>query len=169
MRIRTLLATALLAGGAQAAGKRLHEGDLAPNVTLKLVNGGSVSLDELRGQVVVLNFWATWCVPCRTELPLLDAYYRRQQSHGLKVYTVTTDDSVPLYRLKLLFGQLAIQPVRGIKGPYQPLSGVPTNYIIDRAGHIRYMKAGAFDLDAHNTLLVPLLREAPPADAPAAG
>jgi thiol-disulfide isomerase/thioredoxin len=171
MRIRTLLASVLLAGSAaHAGGKTLHEGDLAPNVTLKLVSGGSVSLDELRGQVVVLNFWATWCVPCRAELPLLDAYYRIQRSRGLRVYAVTTEDSLPTYRLKPLFDKLAIEPVRAIKAPYQALSGVPTNYIIDRAGRVRYMKAGAFDLDALNTLLVPLLREPPPpATPPAAG
>lgn len=155
------IALVLAAGAADA--KALKVGDVAPDFRLKLVDGSTVSLAELRGQVVVLNFWATWCVPCRKELPLLDSYYRIQRPHGLRVYAVTTEDSVPLYKLKPLFGAMTIQPVRGVKGPYQVLTGVPTNYVIDRSGHVRYAQAGAFDLEALNKLLVPLLQEpAPP-------
>ncbi len=156
-------AALVLAAGASDA-KTLQVGDVAPDFRLKLVDGSTVSLAELRGQVVVLNFWATWCVPCRKELPLLDGYYRAQKPYGLRVFAVTTEDSVPNYQLKPLFGAMAIQPVRALKGPYQVMTGVPTNYVIDRSGHVRYAKAGAFDLDALNTILVPLLREpAPPA------
>jgi cytochrome c biogenesis protein CcmG/thiol:disulfide interchange protein DsbE len=142
------------------AAKAVHIGDMAPNFELRLIDGSSVSLSQLRGQVVVLNFWATWCVPCRQELPLLDSYYRGQQVHGLRVFAVTTEDSLPAYRLKPLFKAMKIESARGIKGPYGPLGGVPTNFVIDRSGRVRYAKAGAFDLDALNDVLVPLLREA---------
>ena len=138
-------------------------GDVAPDFRLRLMDGSTVSMADLRGQVVVLNFWATWCVPCRAELPLLDSYYRRQQPHGLRVFAVTTEDSLQPYQLKPLFKVMAIPPVRGVKGPYQVISGVPTNYVIDRSGHVRYAKAGAFDLDTLNTVLVPLLNEPAPA------
>ncbi|MBB3981729.1 peroxiredoxin [Sphingobium fontiphilum] len=131
----------------------------APDFELTLVDGGKVALADLKGQVVVLNFWATWCVPCRTELPTLDAYYAIQKKHGLRVFAITTEDSVPLGRLKKLFAALTIQSARKIKGKYGPLAGVPTNFIIDRAGRLRYAKAGALDLDALNALLVPLLNE----------
>ena len=160
---RRLAAFVLMLSAGAAQAKTLQVGDVAPDFRLKLVDGSTVSLVDLRGQVVVLNFWATWCVPCRKELPLLDSYYRAQQPHGLRVYAVTTEDSLPLYKLKPLFAAMTIQPVRGVKGPYQIMSGVPTNYVIDRSGHVRYAKAGAFDLDALNGLLVPLLQEpAPP-------
>ncbi|WP_404481967.1 TlpA family protein disulfide reductase [Novosphingobium sp. BL-52-GroH] len=138
-------------------------GAMAPDFVLTLVDGSKVSLSDLKGQVVVLNFWATWCVPCRTELPTLDSYYALQRKHGLRVYAIATEGSLPLYRLKGLFGAMAIPAAKGIKGPYGPLTGVPTNFVIDRAGRLRYAKAGSFDLDALNQLLVPLLKESPPA------
>ncbi|WP_407034416.1 TlpA family protein disulfide reductase [Facivitalis istanbulensis] len=136
-------------------------GEMAPDFDLTLMDGGHVRLSELRGQVVVLNFWATWCAPCRAELPLLDHYYRLQARHGLKVFAVATEDSLPVYRLKPLFAAMAIPSARRIKGPYVTLGAVPTNYIIDRAGRVRYAKAAAFDLEDLNSLLVPLLNETP--------
>lgn len=138
-------------------------GQPAPDFELTLIDGTKVTSAQLKGQVVVLNFWATWCVPCRAELPTLDRYYSIQGKHGLKVFAITTENSLPLARLKGLFNAMSIPAVRRIKGPYGPLTGVPTNFIIDRAGKVRYAKAGAFDLDDLNTILVPLLKE----DAPA--
>ncbi|WP_294236325.1 TlpA disulfide reductase family protein [uncultured Sphingomonas sp.] len=137
-------------------------GEVAPDFDLTLIDGSHVRLSELRGQVVVLNFWATWCGPCRAELPLLDQYYRIQGKHGLKVFAVATEDSLPLYQLKPLFAAMAIPSARRIKGPYATLGAVPTNYIIDRAGVVRYAKAAAFGIDDLNRLLVPLLSETPP-------
>lgn len=141
-------------------------GEVAPPFELTLIDGSRVSSDQLRGQVVVLNFWATWCGPCKKELPLLDAYYEVQKAHGLKVFAIATEDSVPLYQLKKLFAIMHMPSARRIKGPYQVMAGVPTNYVIDRAGRVRYAKANAFDLDELNSLLVPLLNEpAPPPPA----
>jgi cytochrome c biogenesis protein CcmG/thiol:disulfide interchange protein DsbE len=150
-----------LSGAAPA--RKPKVGEIAPDAELTLMDGTKLHLDEMRGEVVVLNFWATWCVPCRTELPTLDHYYKMQKQHGLRVYAVTTEGSVPLFKLKPLFGVLTIAPARKIKGPYSPIDGgVPTNYIIDRAGKLRYAKAGALTLDSLNEQLVPLLREPTP-------
>ena len=154
-------AAAMLA--AMACGATPKVGQPAPDFTLKLVDGRIVSLADLRGQVVVINFWATWCVPCRKELPTLDAYYRAMEKNGLRVFAATTEDSVPLSDLRKLFAALAIPAVRGVKGPYRPLDAVPTNFVIDRAGVVRWAKAAAFDLDALNRILVPLLNEPAPA------
>lgn len=157
-----LLLLPLALNGA-AASKRPKIGEIAPEAEITLMDGTKLRLSEMRGDVVVLNFWATWCVPCRTELPILDRYYELQKRHGLRVYAVTTEGSVPLYKLKPLFGALQIAPAKRIKGPYGPIDGVPTNFIIDRAGKVRYASGGAFDLDRLNQELVPLLREPRPA------
>lgn len=169
MRSSAMLAGVTLAGAMLAAPSIIADartmpavGQPAPEFELTLMNGSKVSLAELKGQVVVLNFWATWCVPCRTELPTLDKYYALQRKNGLRVFAITTEGSLPAYRLKNLFNTMTIPAAKHIKGPYGPLTGVPTNFIIDRAGKVRYAKAGAFDLDDLNALLVPLLNEPAP-------
>lgn len=163
-RLRAMAAATVLMLGVSGAlaETRPVVGQPAPAFSLKLVDGTQVSLADLKGQVVVLNFWATWCVPCREELPTLDSYYSVQKQHGLRVFAITTEGSVPIYKLKGLFAAMAIPSAKGIKGPYGPLTGVPTNFVIDRAGVVRYAKSGAFDLDDLNRLLVPLLREKAP-------
>uniref|UniRef100_UPI0014091464 TlpA family protein disulfide reductase n=1 Tax=Altererythrobacter segetis TaxID=1104773 RepID=UPI0014091464 len=158
-----MLPLALLAMGAGAQARTPKVGEVAPNFELSLVNGQKVTLADLRGEVVVINFWATWCVPCRAELPALDAYYKLQKSHGLRVFAITTEGSVPEKKLHDLFSAMTIEPIHKLKGPYAYIDhAVPTNFVIDRAGKIRYAKAGAFNLDRLNEILIPLLKEPPP-------
>lgn len=132
---------------------------MAPDTQITLVDGSKVRLSSLKGNVVVLNFWATWCIPCRTELPILDRYYQLRKAAGLRVFAVTTEGSLPLFKLKKLFSAMTIPAAKKIEGPYADVRAVPTNYIIDRSGRIRFAKAAAFDLDDLNRELVPLLRE----------
>lgn len=155
------LALALLPASTSAREPRV--GQPAPAVELTLMDGSKTTLAEHKGEVVVLNFWATWCVPCRKELPLLDAYYRTLRNRGLRVYAVATEGSVPSYKLKALFAAIAIPSVRRLRGMSDEMPAVPTNYIIDRAGVVRYAKAGSLELDDLNRELIPLLNERPPA------
>ena len=162
-RMAAAVALAIVPAASSAVAKSAPKmGEMAPDFDLTLIDSTHVRLADLQGQVVVLNFWATWCGPCRAELPLLDQYYRIQGKHGLKVFAVATEDSLPLYQLKPLFAAMAIPSARRIKGPYATLGAVPTNYIIDRSGRVRYAKAAEFDIDDLNRLLVPLLKETPP-------
>jgi peroxiredoxin len=159
-----VVALACMASAASAGGIKV--GQPAPNFELVLTNGQRVHLADLRGQVVVLNYWATWCVPCRTELPLLDGYYRAASRRGwpLKIFAVATEDSVPKSQLKQLFSVLSISPTDRIRGaPFGDDDAVPTNYVIDKSGTLRYAKAGAFDLDDLNEVLIPLMKEPAPA------
>jgi cytochrome c biogenesis protein CcmG/thiol:disulfide interchange protein DsbE len=141
----------------------------APDFHATTFDGRKISLADYKGRVLVINFWATWCVPCREELPLLDAYYALQKKRGLEVIAVTTEDSAPPSKLKELAAAAHIPFILELKGPYSTLHGrVPTNYVIDRRGIVRFTKAGAFTLDSLNEALVPLLREpAPQAPPPA--
>ena len=163
MILRGIMAcAALIAAFAVPAMASVKVGERAPDFELTLIDGSKVRNADLRGQVVVMNFWATWCGPCKAELPLLDNYYRLRKDNGLRVFAVATEDSLPASKLKPLFAAMAIPSARRIKGPFAVMGALPTNYIIDRAGVVRYAKAGAFDLDDLNTLLVPMLREPAP-------
>ena len=162
---RMILAAALAMAAPAMAGPKV--GEPAPDFMVETLDHARIHLSDLRGQVVILNFWATWCGPCKAELPILEAYYRLRQGAGLKVFAVATEDSLSLYQLRPLAAAMTIPMVRHLKGPYAALGAVPTNYVIDRAGVLRYAKADAFDLDTLNALLVPLLNEPAPAAPPA--
>ncbi|WP_295525121.1 TlpA disulfide reductase family protein [Novosphingobium sp. Chol11] len=156
----------LIAAAATMGAAKPVIGEPAPPLQMTMIDGTKVTLEQLRGQVVLINFWATWCGPCKRELPILDAYYELQRKYGLRVFTITTEGSVPISQLKKLFAAMHITPIRSLKGKYAPINGaIPTNFIIDRSGRLRYAQANAFELDDLNRELVPLLRERPPADA----
>ncbi|KQM65137.1 thiol:disulfide interchange protein [Sphingomonas sp. Leaf17] len=161
--LRHIVALLALAATASVSAEPLKVGDRASDFQLTMLDGSKVTMADLRGQVVVLNFWATWCGPCKAELPLLDAYYRMRKANGLRVFTIATEDSLPTFKLKPLFAAMAIPSARRIKGNYGVLGALPTNYVIDRGGIVRYAKPGAFDLDDLNSLLVPLLKDSAPA------
>lgn len=142
----------------------------APDFTARTFDDKEVSLADYKGQVLIINFWATWCGPCKKELPLLDAYYAiaAEKQYGLKILAVTTEDSAPAYELKPLAAKVRFEMARHFHGPYRVLKAVPTNYIIDRNGILRYAKAAAFDLDSLNEALIPLLQQPIPETAPTA-
>lgn len=157
----------LFAGPADAGlfdNKTPKVGEKAPDFHATLFNGRKVSLADFRGRVVIVNLWATWCAPCRGELPLLDVYYKLRRDFGLSVVAATVEDDIPDSRIAKLSSQLNIPLAKRLHGAYPELGGVPTNYVIDRSGVIRYAKADAFTLDELNTLLLPLLKEEPPVD-----
>jgi thiol-disulfide isomerase/thioredoxin len=164
----TMLAmTALAMAGACPAAPKI--GEPAPDFTVTTFGGRTVKLADLRGEVIVLNFWATWCGPCRRELPMLETAFEAYNKYGFQVLAIATEDSVPEDKLRPLASHLKIPFIKRMKGPYRFLDALPTNYIIDRSGKLVYARAGAFDLDSLNSIVVPLLKEpipAAPATAP---
>jgi thiol-disulfide isomerase/thioredoxin len=156
---------AALAASPEIARAGPRVGKPAPGFKAVTFSGEKIDSKDLIGDVVVLNFWATWCVPCREELPLLNGYYKLRKDMGLVVLAIATEDSVPPDKLKPLQAVLTLPLVKRFSGPYDIIDGaVPSNFIIDRSGVLRYAKAAALDLDDMNERLVPLLNEpaAPP-------
>ncbi len=145
-----------------AIARGVKVGEPAPDFHATTFDGKEINLADYRGRVLIINLWATWCEPCRKELPLLDAYYALRKKAGLEVIAVATEGSVPASKLKALAAMVRFPFIRSLTGPYSTRGAVPTNYVVDRSGIVRYAKAKAFDLDDLNDLLVPLLREAAP-------
>jgi thiol-disulfide isomerase/thioredoxin len=157
----------LLAAGVPAHAQELVINGPAPDFRARTFDGRDVTMADYKGQVLIINFWATWCAPCKKELPLLDGYFTEAQkrNYGLKILAITTEDSIPIRDLSPLAKQVSFDMARHFHGPYGVLKGVPTNYVIDRNGILRYAKAAAFKIDDLNALLIPLLQQPIPDDA----
>jgi thiol-disulfide isomerase/thioredoxin len=154
-----VLITILLGYMSMARATDVIVGQPAPDFRATTFDGRNISLADYQGQVLIINFWATWCGPCRRELPLLNTYYKLQRQFGLEVIAVATENSVSPSQLKPLAAAVAIPFIRRMRGPYGAMKGVPTNIVIDRHGIVRYAQAGGFSLDSLNSILVPLLQE----------
>ena len=117
----------------------LLEGSPAPSFQLIRADGGSVRLEDYRGQVVLLNFWATWCLPCRTEMPLIQATYERLGEQGFVALGVNFDEpaeEVIAFGEELEIGfPLLLDPGGEIQRLYRVV-GYPTSVILDRQGRI---------------------------------
>lgn len=120
--------------------------------------------------MLVLNFWATWCGPCRNELPVLDGYARMDREAGLRVVAVDFDDpDAPNWRLAQLAAQASLQVARRFDGAYRPVAGaLPTSFVVDRAGVLREIHMGAMDAADMNAIVTPLLNAPAPAPGPTA-
>ncbi len=123
------------------------EGALAPDFLLETLGGDELRLSELRGKAVVLNFWATWCIPCRKEIPQLVAAYDRYREEGLVVVGVNLQESASIIRPYAQdFGMqfpIAIDRDGEVADAYR-LLGLPTTYFIDRQGVVRSVFRGPF-------------------------
>jgi peroxiredoxin len=118
----------------------------APAWKLKDVDGNPVSLAQFKGKVVILDFWATWCPPCRTEIPGYIALQKKYAADGLVVVgiSVDTDGPGPVKKFMKDFGfnYIVVMADDDIQNAYGPIQGYPTTFIIDRDGLIRDKKLG---------------------------
>jgi cytochrome c biogenesis protein CcmG, thiol:disulfide interchange protein DsbE len=136
-------AATLIAGvglrGLSASANDLRLGATAPPATLVTLDGQRISTADLRGHVVILTFWATWCTPCRDELPLLSNYAVRHADTGLKVLGFSLDPPEKLedvrqvaQTLRFPVGLLANSSAPG----YGRIWRLPVNFTIDRKGRL---------------------------------
>jgi cytochrome c-type biogenesis protein len=138
--------------------------EAAPDVELQTPEGKAFHLSELRGQIVVLNFWATWCIPCRAEIPEFNALQHEYEARGLRVVGVLTQDTVDKLKefqkenrqdYTVMVGNDETGPQFG-NGP-----GLPVTIIIDRDGRIRQKIVGGSTRETFEAAVKPLLDEAP--------
>jgi cytochrome c biogenesis protein CcmG, thiol:disulfide interchange protein DsbE len=152
------LAAALLLGA--SPGKTPTPGHPAPGFTLTTFDKRKVTLAEMKGKVVVINYWATWCAPCKAEMPMMHRYFKANQARGLEMFGVTTEDSVSKTQLKKVSELLSYPLSNRMTGNYGSIdNAVPSTYIIDRKGIVRHAKKGAYTEREFKAALDPLLAE----------
>lgn len=116
------------------------------------------------GHVTIVHYWATWCAPCRVEMPILDAYYRRHRAQGLTMLAVSVDQGVSTRRLKDVAGKFAF-PVARIDDVRMPRRDIPTalpvNRVYDQSGRLVFQSKGdgrtTIDMATLERVVTPLL------------
>jgi cytochrome c biogenesis protein CcmG, thiol:disulfide interchange protein DsbE len=153
VRIQSLLVTGVLAAmllhmlGAESFGAGAV-GEPAPALVVETVSGQPFDLAQQRGKVVVVNFWATWCPPCRAEMPALDAVYRRYKDRGLVLVGLSADGrheakQVPEVMKAFAYPAAILREAKtnGFGSPKL----LPETFVIDSQGIIRAVLTGADD------------------------
>ena len=151
-----ILCIASTAGPALAAPEI---GTTAPALVITELDGNTFDLTKLRGKVVLVNYWATWCAPCRKDMPKLDAFYRQHHDQNLEMIGISVDRERDLGKVRKVMAAIAY-PVAMLKdvtnnGFGEP-EGVPITWIIDRDGKVRDRMIEVRD-ELLNTLVTPLL------------
>lgn len=133
-------------------------GAIAPPFEAVALDGQQINLGSLRGQVVLVNFWATWCEPCRVEMPDLEAVYQQYHERGLRVLAVNLGESTALIRQWVdefgLTFDILLDAQQQIAGLYQ-IRGQPTTYVISPLGIITHIFYGATSREAFEAVLAP--------------
>lgn len=135
----------------------------APDVALKTLDDQSFRLSSLRGRVVVLNFWATWCIPCRAEIPELNAMQKELGDKGLTIIGASWNDStegIREFQSDIKQDYTVLTGGEAVQNQFGGIPSLPTTYIIDRNGNIREKIIGGRDREGFEAIVKPLLDEA---------
>lgn len=135
----------------------------APDVSLTDLSGSPVAFSDYSGQVILYNAWATWCPPCKAEMPTLQAYYEKYQSRGFVIIAIedglqgniAVDDFVAQYGLTF---PVWPDPAFTASKTYG-VTGLPTSFVIDRDGNVRLTWTGEISMAALEKYVTPLLAE----------
>ncbi len=121
----------------------------APDFSLKDLQGNGITLAQYKGKVLFLNFWATWCPPCRAEIPDFVAAYEANKSKGLEILGLSVDDMTPaklqpfVVRAKINYPIALATP--NIAEAFQPGPYIPVTIVIDKKGILRHRHVGQMD------------------------
>jgi peroxiredoxin len=150
--LRSILLSALLVlagiSNAGATGKTVVAMQPPPDFTLRTIDGPNLRLGEQRGRVVMVNFWATWCGPCRVELPHLNTLHQRYSASGFRMLGVNIDEDPR--KAAELATKLGIQfptllDTQKLVSKSWDLSTMPSTVLIDRSGRVRHVHLGYRD------------------------
>jgi thiol-disulfide isomerase/thioredoxin len=164
----SLLAAAVLLSG-QPAVAAAPAGAPAPALVATAIDGRPVDVAQLRGQIVIVHFWATWCPPCREEMPVLDAYYRAHHGEGLEIIAASVDRKRDLSDVRKAMKDFAFPAVlvaEAKSNGWGTPDAMPLTYVVDATGVIRsVVRPGkgtltAEQLAAQVGLLLPKARDA---------
>jgi len=134
-QVSTEAARALRNANIQVLSQRIDPRDFS----LSFLGGGNASLSSYRGKVVILNFWATWCPPCRTEMPSMETLYRRFNAQGLEILAVDIGEDASTVQQFIRSGGYTFPVMLDSSSRVSSIYGIeaiPTSFIIDREGKI---------------------------------
>src|SRR5476649_2856562 len=133
-----VVASTAFAAGGDASGP-------APAFTLTILGGQPSGLSAYKGQVVMVNFWATWCGPCQQEMPLLDQMYKKYKPAGFTLIGVNVDKDAPPVKLLLerkpVTFPVLLDPASQVSKAYH-VDEMPSTVLIDRKGNVRFLHRG---------------------------
>ena len=156
--LSTLLALALVAcSGAQPAARL---GSPAPDFSLPTADGGTVRLADLKGKPILINFWATWCPPCREEMPAMQELYEQYRERGLVILAVDMEEDLRPVRRWIDQGGYTFTFLLDSEGEQVKRYNIiasPTSYFVGRDGVIRDLKLGALSRGEMQTKIEKLL------------
>ncbi len=117
----------------------------APNFTLPDSQGNPVNLEDFRGEVVMINFWASWCIPCRQEMPFLEKLYQRYKDLGFTIIGINVEEDTQMAHAMLkkipVSFPILFDQTNAVSKLYQ-VSGMPTTILIDKSGNQRFEHKG---------------------------
>lgn len=137
-------------------------GKIAPDFTLTDLDGDTVNLSDLRGIPVMLNFWATWCGPCRNEMPYIQEIYEQWQDRGLVIFAINQGEDFPKVYQFMQSNNLSFPVLLDTNGNVSSkyeIRGIPTTFFIDEDGIIQWRRIGSFansaEIESYLDLIIP--------------